>query len=78
MNTKTEIAEMLKEVCRDFPEDYEHINLLKEHILDSLHLMQFVADIEERYKIEINIDDLNPDNFETVESILTMLKKYMR
>lgn len=73
---KTNIVDLLKEICDDFPDHYEKVDLLESQILDSLRLMQLVTAIEEKYETEIEIEDLNPNNFKTVESIVEMMKKY--
>lgn len=46
----------------DFP-------LLEREVLDSMGIFQMVAFLESEFGIEIDDEDLLPENFETIESI---------
>lgn len=45
-------------------------DLLASDILDSLGIMELVAFLEEQYGIRVSDDDLTPENFQTVDSIV--------
>ncbi len=45
-------------------------DLLASDILDSLGIMELVAFLEEKYGIRVSDDDLTPENFQTVDSIV--------
>lgn len=47
--------------------------LLIEGVLDSLSLMNLAMQLNEDYGIEINIFDITPENFETVDSIAKLI-----
>lgn len=72
---REQITKMLAELNEDF-EAYQGTDMLKDHILDSFTVMELIADIEDVYKIEIDADDVVAKNFETVDSILDLVKKY--
>ena len=50
-------------------------NLVGEGILDSLDIVNIISAVETEYKITINPDEIDPDNFRSVESILNMIKR---
>ena len=52
-------------------------DLLMSEVLDSLGIVTLIGRIEEEYKIEIDADDIIPENFETINSITKMIEKYI-
>ena len=70
------IVEMLKEICEKFPSNYQNVNLLEGGILDSLGIISFISASEDRLGIEIDIDDVTPENFGTVKGIVELITKY--
>jgi acyl carrier protein len=50
-------------------------NLIKRGILDSLGLMQLVTFLEERFGIEVEDQDLVPDNFRSLNEIGAFLEQ---
>lgn len=70
------IVSMLKKICEKWSEEYEDINLLQDGYLDSLGIMTFITEVEEQLGIEIDIDDVIPENFSTVDSVVLLLEKY--
>ncbi len=73
---KEQIIEMLKDLNEDF-EEYQGTEMLKDHILDSFAIMELIANIEETYEVEIDANDIVARNFETLDSILNLVKKYV-
>lgn len=52
-------------------------DLLMSEVLDSLGIVTLIGRIEEEYKIEIDADDIIPENFETINSITKLIEKYI-
>lgn len=52
-------------------------NLIDEEILDSLSIMALVVRLETEYDIEIDPDEIAPENFESVDAIWQMVQKYV-
>jgi acyl carrier protein len=50
-------------------------DLLASDILDSLGIMELVAFLEEKEGIQIADDDLTPENFQTVDSIVSFVER---
>ena len=49
--------------------------LIDDGILDSFDIISIVNELNEHYDIEIDVDDLEPDNFNTVEAMLELIEK---
>jgi acyl carrier protein len=50
-------------------------NLISSGVIDSLSLIQLVTHLEKQNAIEIQDADVNPENFESVDSIIKFLNK---
>lgn len=63
-------------IVEDHPiEIDENEHLIERGLIDSLGLMKLVAFIEEQTGISISDEDLIPENFETVASIVRMVQR---
>ena len=49
--------------------------LIDDGLLDSLELMQLISDLEDAYDIEIGMDEIVPENFNSAEAILAMVTR---
>ncbi len=47
-------------------------DLVDTGIMDSLTMVELVSKLEDEYKIEIDVDDITPDSFRTINSIYDM------
>ncbi len=52
-------------------------DLIEAGLVDSVLMMEIITDIESRYGIEIDGDDITPDNFMTVASISNLVERYV-
>ena len=69
-----ELLGILKEIRPDV--DFEkETKLIDDSILDSFDIISIVGELNEHYDIEIDVEDLEPDNFNTAEAILTLFRK---
>jgi acyl carrier protein len=50
-------------------------NLVDEGILDSIDIVSIISEIETEYSIEIDPDEIDPDNFQSAKAIQEMLEK---
>ena len=69
-----ELLSILKGICPkvDFVNEKK---LIDDGILDSFYIISIVNELNEHYDIEIDVDDLEPDNFNTVEAMLELIEK---
>lgn len=70
------IAALLKDINgKDDISDF-NIDLFTNDMLDSLGIAQLVAALEETFNIEIDPEDILPENFSTVNEINALVRKY--
>lgn len=50
-------------------------NLIDDGILDSMDLVRLVGELSDEFDIEIEVTDLVPENFNSVESIMNMINR---
>jgi acyl carrier protein len=69
-----ELLSILKGICPkvDFVNEKK---LIDNGVLDSFDIISIVNELNEHYDIEIDVDDLEPDNFNTVEAMLELIEK---
>ncbi len=69
----------LLKILNDINSDIDYINekdLVDAGTIDSLEIMQIVVEIEQSFKIEIDSDDVNEDNFNSIEAMISLIEKY--
>ena len=70
------IAELLKEINgKDTVPDFD-ADLFANDMLDSLVVAQLVAALEDTLGIEIDPEDILPENFSTINEIDALVQKY--
>jgi len=68
------IIEILKRVRPNV--DYENEkNLVDDGLLDSFDIVGIVNELIAEYDVEITIDDISPENFNSVEAIAAMIER---
>ena len=64
---------VLKELRADV--DFENETaLVTDGILDSFDIVSLVAELNSEFDITIGVDDLEPENFDTVDAMLELIK----
>lgn len=77
MSTEGKIKELIEKNLTwsgswsDVDEDYP---LLAKGVIDSLGMLKLVSLIEEEYDVEIDDDDIVPDNWRTIRDIATLVE----
>lgn len=51
-------------------------DLFSTDVLDSFAIAQLISEIEDNFGIEVDPEDIIPENFDTVNHIAELLKKY--
>ncbi|WKK66825.1 acyl carrier protein [Lutimonas zeaxanthinifaciens] len=70
MNLKQEIKEYIIEASlSDFDKIKDETLIFDNGLLDSMGLLFLIEFLNEKYKIEVNDQELNPKNFESVNNI---------
>ena len=71
------MKEQLLEILEDLrPEvDFEtETALVTDGILDSFDIVSLVAQLNDEFDITIGVDDLEPENFDTVDAMLALIE----
>lgn len=70
------VLKIIREINNKVPEGVD-IDLLSNGYLDSFSLANLVVELEEAFVIELNGEDIVPENFRTIENISTMINRYL-
>lgn len=70
------ILKILQDINSDVPDDVT-VNLLENGIIDSFDMANIVAALEENFNIEIDGEDILPENFCSVIAITKMMERYL-
>lgn len=69
-----EILGILKEVRPDV--DFENEKLLiDDEILDSFDIITIVSEFNEAFDIDIDVEDLEPENFNTIQAMKELIDR---
>lgn len=56
--------------------DFEHEKkLIDGKVLDSFDIISIVQEMNDTFDVEINVEDLEPDNFNTIEAMIELIEK---
>jgi acyl carrier protein len=69
-----DLNEFLKKMFPDINSENEN-KLIEDGVLDSLELFKLVAALDDEYKISIPFDEIIFENFNSVSSIHSLIKK---
>lgn len=65
---KEQVLKILRSVCKDV--DFEQATaLIDDNVLDSFDIISIVSDLDETFGIDITADELEPENFNTLDAI---------
>lgn len=70
--------EKLLEILSEIRPEVDYANetdLVNRHLLDSLDIVVLVSDIEEAYGIVIDVNDIAPENFSSLEAMLKLIER---
>ncbi|MCI8299168.1 MAG: acyl carrier protein [Lachnospiraceae bacterium] len=72
------MKEQLLDILNDLRPDVEfekEKKLIDDGVLDSFDIVSLVSELNSEFDVEINVMDLEPDNFNTVEAMLELIVK---
>lgn len=71
---KEQLLEILKDIHPEV--DFENEKgLVTDGILDSFSIVTLVGRINEEFDITVGVDELEPENFDSVDAILKLIKE---
>ena len=69
---RDKVLEILLDIRPDV--DFENEKLLiDDKVLDSFDIISIISDLNEAFNIDINVDDLVPENFNTLDAIVDVV-----
>lgn len=71
---KEKLLALLDEIRPDVEFEKEE-KLIDDGILDSFDIISIVQEMNETFDIEINVEELLPENFNTVDAMIELIKK---
>lgn len=78
MKNLEKIIEIIKEVSPMGAEDIEgDTELLDSGIIDSFDTVSLILELNEEFEIEIGVEEILPENFETPEKILSLVEEFL-
>ena len=71
---RKQIIEILSEICPgvDFVTETA---LIDDGLIDSLDIVAVVTELMEAFDVELGVDDLTPENFNSVEAIEDLIER---
>jgi acyl carrier protein len=74
---RTKVLKILSEIRSEF--DFSiNSNFIEEGMLDSFDIITLVTMLDEEFNISIEGTQIIPENFSSVDSICTLLLKYLK
>ena len=71
---RKQIIEILSEICPGV--DFEtETALIDDGLIDSLDIVAVVTELMEAFDVELGVDDLTPENFNSVEAIEDIIER---
>lgn len=70
--------ERLLEILYEIRPEVDFVNssdFVENHLLDSLDIVVLVSDIEETFGISIDVNDIVPENFYSLETIRKLIER---
>ncbi len=71
------MRERILEILSDTRSDVDFENetlLIDDGILDSFDIIQIVSDLNEEFDIDITADELEPENFNSLDAIIALVQ----
>ena len=74
MSNREAILEVLQKIKPSV--NFEQVQgILDNGYLDSLEFMNLIAELGQRFGVELDVDEITPENFDTVETIEKMINR---
>lgn len=76
MTTREKVLEIASSICPAV--DFENETaLIDDQILESLDIVSIVSELMYEFDIQIDVDDLAPENFNSLDAIAELVESYL-
>lgn len=72
------IVNILKKINPEYDFLNNNLNLISEGILDSFDIIRLVSELEDFYDISFNSDEIEANNFESINNIEDIVKRKIK
>lgn len=74
---REQVIYILSELCPGV--DFEHETaLIDDGLVDSLDIVSIVSELMDTFEVEISVEDLQPENFNSVDAIVKLIQAAQR
>ena len=70
---REEVIEILEMICPDIDVNDEDMNLPED--LDSMDIIALIAELEDKFDIEITMEEKTEENFENIDTLVAMIQR---
>ena len=70
---RDEVIEILEMICPDIDVNDEDMNLPED--LDSMNIIALIAELEDKFDIEITMEEKTEENFENIDTLVAMIQR---
>ena len=71
---REQIIEILTEICPGVDFEQE-TSLIDDGLIDSLDIVAVVTDLMDTFDVQLGVDDLTPENFNSVDAICQIIER---
>ena len=71
---REQIIEILTEICPGVDFEQETY-LIDDGLIDSLDIVAVVTDLMDTFDVQLGVDDLTPENFNSVDAICQLIER---
>ncbi len=71
---REQIIEILTEICPGVDFEQE-TSLIDDGLIDSLDIFAVVTDLMDTFDVQLGVDDLTPENFNSVDAICQLIER---
>ena len=71
---REQIIEILTEICPGMDFEQE-TSLIDDGLIDSLDIVAVVTDLMDTFDVQLGVDDLTPENFNSVDAICQLIER---
>ena len=70
---RDEVIEILEMICPDIDVNDEDMNLPED--LDSMDIIALIAELEDKFDIEITMEEKTEENFQNIDTLVAMIQR---
>ncbi|HIR84595.1 MAG TPA: acyl carrier protein [Candidatus Galloscillospira excrementavium] len=67
------LQRIFTQICPDADADSD--SLVDDELIDSLDLVSLVAEIMDEFGVKIAVDDITPENFNSLDAMLALIRR---